>query len=222
MKPAGMPWGKYIRTGLGHRLSVLGEKLGWSWLIYNPIHFYHFHEHALENAPGVIGSFAKVFPQAHKYIDVGAGSGAFAAEAGRLGKQVIAIENSPAGRKLAKKQGVDSRPFDLTAPNPADVTGPFDLAYSFEVAEHLPPFMGDTLVKYMASLAPLVAFTAAHPGQGGTGHINEQPKEYWIEKFRAAGMEYDPQASQQVVEAFKAAGVRGKWFFDNLIIMRKK
>ena len=28
-----------------------------------------------------------------------------------------------------------------------------------------------------------MVFTVAQPGQGGKGHINEQPLNYWIEKF---------------------------------------
>src|SRR4051812_45576701 len=108
MKPPTSSWSQYIRQGFGRRLSLLGEKLNIHWLIYNPIHFMHFHEHALENAPGVIRAFRSVFPDAQRYIDVSAGTGAFAAEAQRAGRQVIACEHSPKGRKVAESQGVDS------------------------------------------------------------------------------------------------------------------
>ena len=218
MKPSTSSWAKYIRQGFGRRLSLLGEKLNIHWLIYNPIHFMHFHEHGLENAPGVIRAFKSVFPDAQNYIDVGAGTGAFAAEAQRAGRKVVACEHSAKGRKVAARQGVDSRPFDLMKDPPAQLEGSFDLAYCFEVAEHLPPELGERLVRYLAGLAPLVIFTAAHPGQGGTGHINEQPKTYWVEQFQKAGMRHDTDLSGRVAAAFKAQDVKAPWLIENVLV----
>jgi hypothetical protein len=51
MKQPGMSWTTYCRIGFGRRLSLLGERLGIDWLTYNPIHFRHFHEHALAWRP---------------------------------------------------------------------------------------------------------------------------------------------------------------------------
>ena len=113
MKPKNLKWSAYIRIGIGRRLSLLGERLNIHWLIYNPIHFMHFHESALSNAPGVMRTFEALFPNAKSYVDVGAGSGAYAAEAQRRGRRVLACEHSPKGRRIAAKQGVDCRPFDL-------------------------------------------------------------------------------------------------------------
>lgn len=68
----------------------------------------------------------------------------------------------------------------------------FDLAVSLEVAEHLPEALADTFVDSLASLAPVVAFSAAVPGQGGTGHLNEQWQSYWVDLFRQRGLQaYD-------------------------------
>ncbi len=62
-----------------------------------------------------------------------------------------------------------------------------DLAISLEVAEHLPSKSGDHLVQQLVSAAPIVLFSAAIPGQGGTGHINEQWQDYWRSKFDSFG-----------------------------------
>jgi SAM-dependent methyltransferase len=221
MKPSNSTWPQYIRRGVGRRLSLLGEKLNIHWLIYNPIHFMHFHELALENAPGVIRTFTSIFPNASRYVDVGAGTGAFAAEAQRAGRQVLACEHSPKGRKVAARQGVDCRAFDLMKEPPAQLEGRFDLAYCFEVAEHLPPQLGQRLVRYLAELAPLVIFTAAQPGQGGTGHINEQPKNYWVEQFQKAGMRHDADLSQRVATGFKTQDVKAPWLIDNVLVFVK-
>jgi SAM-dependent methyltransferase len=221
MKPKNMSWPTYIRLGVGRRLSVLGERLNIHWLVYNPIHFMHFHEAAVANAPGVMRTFDALFPSARRYLDVGAGSGAYAAEAQRRGHTVVACEHSPKGRKLANKLGVDIRPFDLAKDPPADVGAAFDLAYCFEVAEHLPPDLGDRLVQYVASQAPLVVFTAAHPGQGGTGHINEQPQSYWIERFARFGMKHNAELSARVAEMFRAEQLSAWWLIDNAMVFER-
>ncbi len=64
----------------------------------------------------------------------------------------------------------------------------FDLAICLEVAEHIPAPAGDALVRTLSAAAPVVLFSAAIPHQGGTGHINEQWPDYWIERFERSGM----------------------------------
>src|SRR5262249_2618341 len=59
----------------------------------------------------------------------------------------------------------------------------FDLVQSLEAAEHLPSDVADNFVKMLTAHGPLGMFSAAVPGQGGEHHINEQPLEYWREKF---------------------------------------
>lgn len=59
----------------------------------------------------------------------------------------------------------------------------FDLAVSLEVAEHLPRECAQAFVDSLTRLAPAVLFSAAIPFQGGTGHINEQWPDYWVEYF---------------------------------------
>jgi hypothetical protein len=59
----------------------------------------------------------------------------------------------------------------------------FDLALCLEAAEHLPASAASELVRGLTEAAPVVAFSAALPGQGGDGHINEQPASYWARLF---------------------------------------
>jgi hypothetical protein len=70
---------------------------------------------------------------------------------------------------------------------PIDLGRRFDLVQSLEVAEHLPTERAAGFVDTLTAHSPLVMFSAAVPGQGGEHHINEQPLEYWREKFRARG-----------------------------------
>jgi hypothetical protein len=199
------------------RLSKAGERWDIDWLTYNPLVFGYYHEEAVASAPGVMRTFARLFPGAQTYVDVGAGSGAYAAEAERLGRRTVAYEHSRLGRLLARGQGVDARPFDLRTRDVRKVDWPFDLAYCFEVAEHLETALGDELVRFCAIQAPLVVFTAAPPGQGGTGHKNEQPRSYWIDRFGAHGMRYDEDTSRKLADGFRRESVRSTWLVENVM-----
>ena len=188
-------------------------------MVYNPLVFGHYHELAVASAPGVMRTLARLFPGAQAYVDVGAGSGAYAAEAQRLGRRVVAYERSGLGRLLARSQGVEARPFDLgDLPHRSDEE--FDLAYCFEVAEHVDAALGDELVRFCVTQAPLVVFTAARPGQPGTHHVNLQPRSYWIERFAAGGMTYDPGTTLRLAKGFKAEGVRSEWLANNVMAFR--
>lgn len=59
----------------------------------------------------------------------------------------------------------------------------FDLAISLEVAEHLPEPSAADFISMLTSLAHVVLFSAAIPGQGGVHHINEQWPDYWAKLF---------------------------------------
>jgi hypothetical protein len=70
---------------------------------------------------------------------------------------------------------------------PFQLTRRFDLVQSIEVAEHLPTARAAGFVADLVRLAPVVLFSAAIPGQGGTGHVNERWQDYWSELFRPFG-----------------------------------
>jgi hypothetical protein len=67
----------------------------------------------------------------------------------------------------------------------------------------------------------LVWFTAAQPGQGGTGHINEQPPAYWIARFRTLGYEYDANASDELRPALARGIPSAPWLARNLLVLRR-
>ncbi len=207
-----------VRNRLGPLISRFGKRIGSDRLVYNRLIFQAFHETGLESAPAVIRSFRQMFPDVRRCVDVGAGSGAYSAEAMRAGWEMVALERSPLGRKWARKQGVDCRNWDLTAEPPFEGLGTFDLAFSFEVAEHLPPALGDRLVEVICGLAPLVVFSAAQVGQGGTDHINEQPIPYWIERFERAGMRYDDARTQELRRVFIQEDMSAWWLQNNVSI----
>jgi len=203
------------------RLSRFGDRRGIDWLTYNVAVFAFFDELAKRCAPGVISAMKEAFPDARRWADVGAGSGRFAAVAQDLGVNVVACERSRRGRRIARRLGVDSRPFDLAGEAPASLPADRDLAYCFEVAEHVSMSFSDALVRFLTALAPVVVFTAAPPGQGGIGHVNERPREFWIEQFASAGATHCDEEASHLVERFEQHGVPMPWFYTNLMIFRR-
>jgi len=59
----------------------------------------------------------------------------------------------------------------------------FDLLVCLEVVEHLPKKNSIWFINKITSISPLILFSAAIPGQKGTGHINEQNPSFWREIF---------------------------------------
>ncbi|HRH51323.1 MAG TPA: class I SAM-dependent methyltransferase [Panacibacter sp.] len=60
----------------------------------------------------------------------------------------------------------------------------FDLVLCLEVAEHLSEQSADVMIENLVSLGDIILFSAAIKNQGGQNHINEQPANYWMEKFK--------------------------------------
>jgi SAM-dependent methyltransferase len=65
----------------------------------------------------------------------------------------------------------------------------FDLVQTLEVAEHVPASKAEILIDSLVAHGDVILFSAAVPGQGGEFHINEQPYEYWRDKFARRGFE---------------------------------
>lgn len=211
------------RTALAKRLADAGARRGLFWLEYNPLVFAYYHEKAAADAPVVIESFERVFPEAASYYDAGAGTGAYAAQAMRRGHRVLASEYSRLARLVARAQRVPCARLDLSREPAADTGGAgFDLAYCFEVAEHVPPALAERLMRHLVASAPTVVLTAAQPGQGGTGHVNEQPKAYWIDLFEEArAMRYRADLASRLADLWRAAHVWSSWLPDNVMVFTR-
>jgi SAM-dependent methyltransferase len=152
-----------------------------------------------------------------RVIDVGCGSGALLEALSARGVETVGLEYADAAREVARKRNVDARPFDVRFDSFDSSLGIFDVACSTEVAEHLPAKYADRLVDVLTQAGRTVLFTAATPGQGGTDHVNEQPHEYWIEKFQRRGYNLDSALTIRWREAWKAAGV-ASWYWQNLMV----
>jgi hypothetical protein len=63
----------------------------------------------------------------------------------------------------------------------------FDIVQSLEVAQCIDTACSDAFIDNLCRHGELIVFSAAIPGQGGEGHVNEQPLEYWREKMLTRG-----------------------------------
>lgn len=96
---------------------------------------------------------------------------------------------------------------------PYSVAKKYDLALSLEVAEHIPKAAAEILIDNICKSADVVLFSAAHPGQGGDEHVNEQPVSYWIERFKAR--HYIPI---EIRPFFKQDSDIETWYRENMVL----
>lgn len=90
----------------------------------------------------------------------------------------------------------------------------FELALCLEVAEHLPEAAADRLVARLCQCSDVILWSAAIPGQGGHGHINEKYQSYWIEQFDHAGLR-----GHDLIRPFIWRDERVPWWYrQNLLV----
>lgn len=123
-------------------------------------------------------------------LDLGAGAGFHAGRLKELGVQVTAADFALCPEVYRAKNIQTIERIDLTRPLENDRFHKHDMVLCVDVAEHLPDSASFTIVENCCKFADLVLFSAAPPHQGGTGHINEQPRRYWFERFFKAGFRH--------------------------------
>jgi hypothetical protein len=124
-------------------------------------------------------------------VDVGCGVGTWLSVAGELGvRNLTGFEGNWVKDVLREEGNFSINLSDLE--RKIATADRFDLAMCLEVAEHLSEPRADSLVADLCSLSDVVLFGAAIPGQGGTGHVNEQWQSYWANNFQKNGfLAYD-------------------------------
>ncbi len=148
-------------------------------------------------------------------VDFGCGTGTWLRAAKMLGAdRVLGIDGDYVPRSLLLIQEKDFISADLE--NPVHLHEKFDLAISVEVAEHLHEEAAETYVDSLCASSDTILFSAAHPGQGGDGHYNEQPREYWEEKFARRGF-----SAIEIKEQFASDERIEPWYRENIVIFRK-
>lgn len=140
-------------------------------------------------------------------VDVGCGEGWFGGRFAAFGIGVTGIDyERPA--VCAIDDFVEA---DLAFPT---VIPKAELAVCLETVEHLPPERGPGLVEELCAAAPIVAFSAAIPKQGGHGHINERWPSYWAALFAERGYRPDSRIREQIWDDTRVE----PWYRQNLLV----
>jgi SAM-dependent methyltransferase len=188
--------------------------------IYNNDYYQLVDEMALRSVGPMATSLVDEFAP-KSFVDVGCGTGAMLASMARLGVPGFGLEYSEAALEACRKRGLQVEKFDLT--RDANMGVPrCDLVVSTEVAEHISAEYADRLVGLISGLADIVFFTAATPGQGGgTDHVNEQPHDYWIQKFAVRSFVFDHVTSLRWRDKWREQGVEG-CYWQNAMVFRRR
>jgi SAM-dependent methyltransferase len=148
---------------------------------YDDDFFSHLHAGSLQSARAILPRVLEL-TSAASVVDVGCGSGSWMRALGELGvTDVWGVDGSYAPADVGTYGTFVAH--DLR--RPLRLSRRFDLAICLEVAEHLPAERATGLVADLVEAAPAVLFSAAIPGQGGTGHINLRWSDYWVSLFES-------------------------------------
>ena len=153
----------------------------------------------------------------HSVVDFGCGQGAWLREWKRSGThEVLGLDGDYVNRNALLIDKSELQISNLT--NPVYIGKKFDLVQSLEVAEHLPESAADTFVESLVRHGDVVLFSAAAVGQGGHDHLNEQPYEYWRDKF----LKHDYLLIDWLREAVKDNRTVEPWYRYNTLCFVKR
>jgi hypothetical protein len=145
-------------------------------------------------------------------FDVGCGDGHLVRLAHKLGVESTGID-------LNVKDSLQTIRADLTK---YDISVPSELVICWELAEHLPAGKADKLCDILAeSTLRYLLFSAAIPGQSGSGHVNEQPHSYWKQKLCERGLSVNVNLTLQLTTVFSQVAPTTWWYGQNLLVFER-
>lgn len=176
-------------------------------------HKIHAREYSIRNMDWYIKNY-----KPESVVDFGAGIGSYLESAYNHNIRIAGFDIS----QQAKKHTPESiRPFigcyDCTLPI---TIGTFDCVISFETAEHIDPAGTEQFIQNLINATgKRLLFTAAPPGQQGTGHINLRPKQFWIDAF-SKELTYNEKLSREISSFW---GLQGAPYYivNNLIVFER-
>jgi SAM-dependent methyltransferase len=144
----------------------------------------------------------QLFPSA-SVVDIGCGQGSALDGLARADPRltVRGFDDSPTAIARARARQLNVDVLDVVSLSHAQARtfsqdlGSVDLVLCLEVAEHLPAWHAGKLLDILTCGRRLI-FSAAHPNQGGTLHVNERPAGYWIERLAERGFSLSPRDAE--------------------------
>jgi hypothetical protein len=146
-------------------------------------------------------------------LDIGCGPGTYVDAMRELGIAATGIDTD---------ERVVNKPH-LRQQSLFELTDAAEVVLCLEVAEHIAEEKADSVATHVASAVKYggtLIWSGAQPGQGGTGHINCQPKDYWHGRLGAYGLRRDKAAEARLVEYAKS-GYHMGWFVQNVMVFKQ-
>jgi 2-polyprenyl-3-methyl-5-hydroxy-6-metoxy-1,4-benzoquinol methylase len=143
-------------------------------------------------------------------LDVGCGTGRSLDYFLDRGIEAQGVEGSALGISKAKHPG---RILNWNLNKELNLRRKFDLVWCFEVAEHIHPDYVESLLKTLTNHSGTIVMSAAHPGQGGIGHFNEQPRQYWLVAFAKYGYHHNDELKRELCENWT-------WYPENIFVFQ--
>jgi hypothetical protein len=147
--------------------------------------------------------------------DVGCGEGHLVRVAAQLGIQSFGIDANVGSERFAN--GI-LEGFDLTR---FQTFKKYEMVLCLEVAEHLPFDAANNFCSLLADMTErILIFSAAQIGQGGAGHLNEQPVSYWRKKLESNGLIFDPVTSVVLSKFWETVAPNAWWYSKNCQVFK--
>lgn len=154
-----------------------------------------------------------------RLVDVGCGPGVFLTRLRDLGVDVSGVDASEIALSRCRERALSVVRVDLEQ-DPLPSLAASDTALCLEVGNLIAGSAADRCVGMLCTVGRAVVFSAGAPGQGGDRVRNEQPPEYWIEKFRRRGFACDLRLSLRWRANWRAGGT-APWFATNVLVFKR-
>jgi hypothetical protein len=176
---------------------------------------------AMESAKCLAFAFHR-FGVPSALIDVGCGDGHLVELAAAMGVAASGIDITLPHKITTGFNGFMLIRHDLAEPWSRPLRAA-EMVLCLEVAEHLPESASGQLCRTLERLtADLLLFSAATPGQGGAGHVNEQEHDYWRERLTVSGALVEDRRATDVIRwGWSRVAPVAWWYGRNAMAFRR-
>jgi len=164
-----------------------------------------------------LGHYIKTFINPSAFVDFGCSTGIYVDQVNKLMPTipVVGLEFSKEAVEHAVCPGILE--CDLTQPIYLQNV-PNTLGLCLEVLEHIDDSKCRPVLENITRSCSKLIFSAAIPGQGGTGHINCRHKIDWITRFHELGWMVDFDSSNHLLN-YMRKGYHMGWFTQNAMVL---
>ena len=177
-------------------------------------------KNSYKSAQEVLKIFSNIYPNVNSVIDIGCGAGTWLKVWQETNPDIqilgLDVNELPEDKLFVSRKNIVISDFEIDS-SKEYINRKFDLVESLEVAEHLKEENANRYIELLCQLGDLILFSAALPHQTGTNHINEQPPQYWNEKFQAFGFECFDILRSEIWDNKNISW----WYRQNILIFAK-